>query len=80
MSVFPGSRASDPDDSSSDFADLDDEQKRRLRAIRRGYRAEKVEILNNGWELQVSFLDGSKVVVDSKLLKLRAGDLVSKAN
>ena len=57
--------------------DLDDEQKRRLRALRRGYRAEKVEVLDNGWKLQISYQDGSKVVVDAKSVKLKAKDLNS---
>jgi len=54
---------------------LDEEQKRRLRAVRRGYRAQSAEIKNNGWEIEVSFLDGSKVVVNSKHLKLKAAEL-----
>lgn len=54
---------------------LDDEQKRRLRAVRRGYRAMEAEVKNNGWELEVTFLDGSKVTVNAKLLKLNADRL-----
>jgi len=42
---------------------LDDTQKRRLRAVRRGYRAEKAEIKDNGWTVEVTFMDGSKASV-----------------
>ena len=55
--------------------DLSDEQKRRLRAVRRGYRAEHAEVKANGWELEVTYLDGSKVTVNTKLLKLKAKEL-----
>ncbi len=55
--------------------ELDDEQKRRLRRIRLGYRAQKVEIKNNGWDIEVTYMDGSKVSVNSKLLKLKADSL-----
>ena len=54
---------------------LSDEQKRRLRAVRRGYRAASVEIKENGWQLEVVYLDGSKVSVNTKLLKLKASEL-----
>ena len=54
---------------------LSDEQKRRLRAVRRGYRAASVEIKDNGWQLEVVYLDGSKVSVNTKLLKLKASEL-----
>jgi len=54
---------------------LDDSQKRRLRAVRRGYRADKVEVKNDGWQLEVSFLDGSKALVDAKKLKLKLSEL-----
>jgi len=57
---------------------LDDAQKRRLRAVRRGYRAERAEIKDNGWELEVTYLDGSSVTVNTKLLKLKAGELAGK--
>jgi hypothetical protein len=50
----------------------DDAQKRRLRAVRRGYRADKVAIKDNGWQLEVEYLDGTKITVNSKLLKLKA--------
>lgn len=56
-------------------SELGEEQKRRLRAVRRGYRAEAVAIKDNGWELEVRFMDGSSVVVSSKLLKLKADEL-----
>lgn len=54
---------------------LDDAQKRRLRAVRRGYRAADVEIKDNGWQLEVQYLDGSKVSVNTKLLKIKAAEL-----
>lgn len=54
---------------------LDDAQKRRLRALRRQYRAEKAEVKDGGWQVEVTFLDGSKVSVNSKMLKLKAGEL-----
>ena len=54
---------------------LDDEQKRRLRALRRGYRAKSVEVKDNGWLLEITFMDGSKVQLNSKLLKLKADQL-----
>jgi len=54
---------------------LDDEQKRRLRAVRRGYRAAEVEVKDNGWQLEVTYLDGSKVSVNTKILKLKAAEL-----
>ena len=57
--------------------ELDDLQKRRLRAVRRGYRAGSVAIKNNGWELEITYLDGSVVTVNSKLIKLKAGDLAA---
>lgn len=59
-------------------SDLSDEQKRRLRALRRQYRAQKAEVKNGGWEVEVTFLDGSKVSVDAKQLKLRASELQSE--
>ncbi|GEM_PF-4394863 len=70
----------DPDEDSPEFSLLDDAQKRRLRAVRRGYRADEVQVRNNGWELEVSFLDGSKIVVSSKLLKLKAQELAPAAS
>lgn len=54
---------------------LDDEQKRRLRAVRRGYRAAEVNVKNNGWEIEIVYLDGSRIVVDSKLLKLKSSEV-----
>ncbi len=60
---------------SVDVEQLDDSQKRRLRAIRRGYRAEKVEVKDDGWTLEVTFMDGSKAKVNSKLLKLKEKEL-----
>jgi len=62
-------------DKGVDVEQLDDNQKRQLRAIRRGYRAEKVDIIDNGWTLEVTFMDGSKVRVNSKLLKLKEKEL-----
>ena len=62
-------------DEEADVAGLTDEQKRRLRAVRRGYRAAAVEIKDNGWLIEVVYLDGSRVAVNSKLLKLRANEL-----
>ncbi|MCB0322048.1 MAG: hypothetical protein KDD69_00705 [Bdellovibrionales bacterium] len=56
---------------------LDDEQKRRLRAVRRGYRAQAATVKDNGWQIEVQFLDGSSVTVNAKLLKLRAKELVA---
>lgn len=58
-----------------DIQNLDDKQKRRLRALRKTYRAEKVDIKDDGWTLEISFLDGSKVRVNSKLLKLKEKEL-----
>ncbi|MCB0358166.1 MAG: hypothetical protein KDD44_00970 [Bdellovibrionales bacterium] len=58
-----------------EFPGLDDTQKRRLRALRRQYRASGVEIKNNGWEIEITFMDGSKVNVNSKMLKLKAPEL-----
>ncbi len=60
---------------SVDVEQLDDSQKRRLRAIRRGYRAEKVEVKDDGWTLEVTFMDGSKAKINSKLLKLKEKEL-----
>lgn len=54
---------------------LDDAQKRRLRALRRQYRADTVEIKNSGWELEVTFMDGSKATVNTKMLKLKEKEL-----
>jgi len=54
---------------------LDDSQKRRLRALRRGYRAEKVEVKDDGWTLEITFMDGSKAKVNSKILKLKEKEL-----
>lgn len=54
---------------------LDDAQKRRLRALRRTYRAEKVEIKNDGWALEIVFQDGSKEVFDAKKIKLKLDEL-----
>lgn len=59
---------------------MDEDQKRRLRAVRRGYRADSVEIKDNGWQIEVTYLDGSKVTVNTKLLKLKASQLVDKAS
>lgn len=56
-------------------SELSDEQKRRLRALRRQYRASDVQIKNSGWELEVTYLDGSKVTINAKQLKLRAPEL-----
>lgn len=56
-------------------SELSDEQKRRLRALRRQYRAQNAEVKNGGWEVEVTFLDGSKVSVNAKQLKLRAPDM-----
>ena len=58
-----------------DASQLDDMQKRRLRAVRRGYRAASVSVKNNGWELEVTYLDGSTVTVNAKLIKLKAVEL-----
>lgn len=55
--------------------ELSDEQKRRLRALRRQYRASNAEVKNGGWDVEITFLDGSKVSVNAKQLKLRAPDL-----
>ena len=60
--------------------DLDEAQKRRLRALRRTYRADKVEVRNDGWALEITYLDGSKVMVDSKKLKLKISELEFKTN
>ena len=60
--------------------ELDDSQKRRLRAVRRGYRAEKVSVKNDGWCLEITFLDGSKALVDTKKLKLKLEEVTSKPN
>ena len=49
---------------------LDDAQKRSLRALRRGYRVEQVEVKDNGWQLEIRYMDGSTVSVNSKLLKI----------
>jgi hypothetical protein len=54
---------------------LDDEQKRRLRAVRRGYRAESVEVKDNGWCIEIKYMDGSTVSVNSKMVKLKASAL-----
>ncbi len=59
---------------------LDEAQKRRLRALRRTYRADKVEVKNDGWALEITYLDGSKVLVDSKKLKLKVSELEFKTN
>jgi hypothetical protein len=59
--------------------DIDKEQKRRLRAVRRGYRASSAVVKDNGWQLEVTYLDGSKVTVSAKLLKLKAGQLNDNA-
>lgn len=58
-----------------DGSSLSEEQKRQLRAVRRGYRAESVTIKDNGWQLEVRYLDGSVVTVNTKMLKIRAADL-----
>ncbi len=42
---------------------LDDAQKRSLRALRRGYRVEQVEVKDNGWQLEIRYMDGSTVSV-----------------
>lgn len=63
------------DELDEESADLDDAQKRRLRAVRRGYRAAEAIVKNNGWEIEIRYLDGSSVTVNSKMLKLRASDL-----
>ncbi len=55
--------------------ELSDEQKRRLRALRRQYRASNAEVRNGGWDVEITFLDGSKISVNAKQLKLRAPDL-----
>jgi hypothetical protein len=57
--------------------DLSDEQKRQLRAVRRGYRAESVSVKNDGWDLEIRFMDGSSVMVSSKAIKLKKGELRS---
>ncbi len=62
-----------------DIDNLDDKQKRHLRALRKTYRAEKVDIKDDGWTLEISFLDGSKIRVNSKLLKLKEQELNSKS-
>ena len=62
-------------DEGSQLDGLDEGQKRRLRAVRRGYRAQSAEVKNNGWEIEISYLDGSKVIVNSKHLKLKADEL-----
>ncbi len=59
----------------TDDPNLTDDQKRQLRALRRGYRADSAEIKDNGWTVQVTFMDGSSVQVNSKMLKLRASEL-----
>ncbi len=56
-------------------AELSDEQKRRLRAVRRGYRAESVEVKDSGWLIEIKYLDGTTVQLNSKLLKLKAKEL-----
>jgi hypothetical protein len=61
-----------------DKAELTDEQKRRLRAVRRGYRAESVEVKDSGWLVEVKYLDGSVIHLNSKLLKLKAKELQSE--
>lgn len=58
---------------------LNEEQKRRLRAVRRGYRAEQASVKDNGWLVEVTFMDGSTVSVNSKLLKLKAAELQGAA-
>jgi hypothetical protein len=50
---------------------MNDEQKRMLRAVRRGYRAEGAEIKDNGWDIVITYMDGSKVTVNAKMLKLK---------
>ena len=55
--------------------EIDAAQKRRLRLLRRAYRAQSVEIRNGGWELEITYMDGSKVVVNPKLVKLKADGL-----
>lgn len=64
---------------SIDTTNLSDEQKRQLRALRRSFRAEKVTILNDGWDLEICFMDGSTVRVNSKSVKLRSAELSSKS-
>ncbi len=59
----------------SESTDLSDEQKRRLRAVRRGYRAESVEVKDGGWMIEVRYMDGSKEMFNSKMLKLQASTL-----
>jgi len=54
---------------------LSDTQKRQLRILRRTYRADKAEIKDNGWQVEVTYLDGSKISVNAKMLKLKAKDL-----
>ena len=64
---------------SIDASGLSDEQKRQLRALRRSYRAEKVTILNDGWDLEIRFMDGSTVKVNAKSVKLRSAELGSSS-
>ena len=56
---------------------LSDVEKRRLRALRRGYRAKAAVVKNNGWQLEVEYLDGTKISVDTKLLKIKAPEIKS---
>lgn len=58
-----------------DETGLSEEQKRQLRAVRRGYRAETAQVKDNGWRIEVTFMDGSSVSVSSKLLKLKSCEL-----
>ena len=56
-------------------SELDEEQKRRLRAVRRGYRAENVEIKDNGWKIEVTYMDGTKEIFDAKKMKIKKSEL-----
>ena len=67
--------ANTTDSSKVDIERLDDSQKRRLRALRKTFRAEKIQIKDDGWAIEVSFMDGSKARVNSKLLKLKEQEL-----
>jgi len=60
--------------------ELDDAQKRRLRALRKTYRAESVEIKNDGWALEIIFQDGSREIFDTKKIKLKLPELEFKTD
>lgn len=63
------------DDGDTSALAENDEQKRALRMLRRGYRADSVRVIDNGWQIEVRFMDGSTATVSSKMLKIKAAQL-----